>query len=97
MRRPCSRGKCAFAKEGGFHSEDYVIAGAALISSFFSVNATEHEVKQKGNAFGTSTLKVKVGNAVKFRNDDRISTMHSRRPMRRGSSLARMRNARPNP
>ena len=36
------------------------IAAAALISWSFSVNAAEHEVKQKGNAFSTPNLKIKA-------------------------------------
>jgi plastocyanin len=47
-----------------------LVAAAALISFSLSVNAAEHEVKQKGNAFSTSSLKIKVGDAVSFRNDD---------------------------
>ena len=46
------------------------IAAAALISWSFSVNAAEHEVKQKGNAFSTPNLKIKAGDVVSFRNHD---------------------------
>ena len=45
-------------------------ATAALISLTFSAHAAEHEVKQKDNAFSRSSLKIKVGDAVSFRNDD---------------------------
>jgi plastocyanin len=45
-------------------------AATVLISLSFSANATEHEVKQKGNAFSTSSIKIKIGDAVNFRNDD---------------------------
>ena len=41
-----------------------------LVSLSISANATEHEVKQKGNAFSTSSIKIKIGDAVSFRNDD---------------------------
>jgi plastocyanin len=47
-----------------------IITMAALISVSFAANATEHEVKQEGNAFSTSSLKIKVGDAVSFRNED---------------------------
>jgi plastocyanin len=46
------------------------IAMVALISLSCSATAAEHEVKQKGNAFSMSSLKIKVGDAVNFRNDD---------------------------
>ena len=47
-----------------------VIAATALISFSASVNATEHEVKQKDNVFSRAVLMIKVGDAVSFRNDD---------------------------
>src|SRR5215210_2511570 len=47
-----------------------LIVTAALISFSFSANAAEHQVKQKGNAFSTPSLKIKVGDAVSFKNDD---------------------------
>ncbi len=47
-----------------------VTAAAVVMLLSYPVNATEHEVKQKDNAFSTSNLKIKVGDAISFRNDD---------------------------
>jgi plastocyanin len=43
---------------------------AALLVLSYPANATEHEVRQKDNAFSTGDLKIKVGDAISFRNDD---------------------------
>ena len=45
---------------------------AVLLLSMSAVLAqsSEHVVSQKGKAFSTKILKVKVGDAVSFRNDD---------------------------
>jgi plastocyanin len=47
-----------------------LMSAAALFAVSVAANATDHEVKQKGNAFSTSSLKIKVGDAISFRNDD---------------------------
>lgn len=48
-----------------------VIYGAfALASLTCPALGAEHEVLQKGSAFSVKTLKVKVGDAVSFRNED---------------------------
>ena len=45
-------------------------AAAALVSLSVPAAAAEHEVKQKGNTFSTSNVKIKVGDAVSFKNED---------------------------
>ena len=48
-----------------------VIYGAfALVSLTYPAAAAEYEVLQKGSAFSVKTLKVKVGDAVSFKNED---------------------------
>ena len=47
-----------------------LMVGAGLVVLTLSANANEVEVKQKGNAFSTNNVKIKVGDAISFRNDD---------------------------
>ncbi len=47
----------------------WILSTAALLSSA-ALQAEEHVVGQKGKKFSASTLAVKVGDTVAFRNDD---------------------------
>ena len=44
--------------------------GLVLLASAACVRAEEHVVSQKNKAFSVSTLKIKAGDSVSFRNDD---------------------------
>ena len=46
------------------------VAAALLWSPVSSAFAGDHPVRQKGNAFSLTELKVKVGDSVTFRNED---------------------------
>jgi plastocyanin len=48
------------------------ITAAALIAMAAPAGAAEHVVSQKDGAFSVSTLKVKSGDEVVFKNDDKV-------------------------
>jgi plastocyanin len=50
-----------------------LVTAAALLSAHAAVLAAEHVVGQKGKAFSVKKLSVKVGDAVKFVNEDPFS------------------------
>ena len=53
---------------------NFALMGAlALASICAAANATEHVVAQKGKAFSTKKLSVKLGDSVKFVNEDPFS------------------------
>jgi plastocyanin len=46
------------------------LAASALLATGGAACAAEHVVPQKGKAFAVSTLSIKAGDKVSFRNDD---------------------------
>jgi plastocyanin len=48
----------------------YLVGVLCLAASAVLAASSEHVVSQKNKAFSTKLLKVKVGDAVNFRNDD---------------------------
>lgn len=56
-----------------FHPLRTLAVAACLAIAASGVQAAEHTVSQKGKAFAVAKLKIKLGDSVKFVNDDPFS------------------------
>lgn len=58
-----------------FHLSSLVAAALATAVAFAPIDtaAAEHHVTMKGNKFSPSTLRIQVGDTIRFVNDDKVS------------------------